>query len=285
MYSDKMVVRVHGDLRVRVRFHAHPHSDSTLLLVHGSLSTSQSFNRALGFLARHCNVVTFDQPYCGESRSLNPDMQVLDMRDEAQVVLDLIEHFEADQLMAFSWGGVASLRALAQRPATIERAIFSSFSPILNPAMLAYLERGTEYLATCDRQRMAQLVNDTLGRYLPPAARRCNFRHVASLDMLEYAQMLHQIRELTALGAERFMVCASQVDVPLLFINGELDEHTTPTDALHFADLVRSSEYVTIRQAGHFLELENEAACDAVARAAEGFLSAGTQAPRLRRTA
>ena len=64
------------------------------------------------------------------------------------------------------------------------------------------------------------------------------------------------------------------------------DEYnTTPTDALHFADLVRSSEYVTIRQAGHFLELENEAACDAVAQAAEGFLSAGTQAPRLRRTA
>src|SRR5690606_40912981 len=76
-----------------------------------------------------------------------------------------------------------------------------------------------------------------------------------------------------------------QVDVPLLFINGELDEHTTPTDALHFADLVRSSEYVTIRQAGHFLVLENEAACDAVAQAAEGLLSAGTQARRLRRSA
>ena len=91
--------------------------------------------------------------------------------------------------MSFSWGGVATLLALAQRPGRIRRAVVNSFSPQLNPAMLDYLHRGLDYLAACDRTQIGNLVNETIGRYLPQLFKRYNFRHVSSLDEHEYHQI------------------------------------------------------------------------------------------------
>lgn len=275
MYAEKAVVRVQGDLKVHTRFYPNPRSDSTIILVNGSLATSASFHQALRFLQPLFNVVLFDQPYCGQSRPYNKSLQMLGKEDEALILLDLIEHFRADQVMSFSWGAVSTLLALAQRPARIKRAVISSFSPVLNREMLDYLTRGQECLATCDRYRIATLVNDTIGKHLPPLFKRCNFRHISTLEVHEYAQMLHHIRQVLSLDADRYMQCVGNVDIPLLFLNGELDKHTTPTDALYFADLARRSEYVTIRNAGHFLESEHQTAWEDVREAVERFLLPG----------
>ena len=283
MYSEKAVVRVHGDLKVQTLFYPHPSSESTIILVNGSLATCASFSQALRFLSGLFNVVLFDHPYSGASRVHNPSLGMLDMEDEALVLLDLIEHFRADQVLSFSWGGVSTLLALAQRPARIQRAIISSFSPVLNEPMLDYLHRARDYMARGDRQEIANLVNETLGKHLPPMGQRCNFRHVSALEMHEYAQMMHSIRQVWSLGSEQFMQCVSNVDVPLLFINGELDEYTPPQEALQFADLARCSQYVTIRNCGHYLEQEHQTALEDVREAVERFLLADMTLPRLRR--
>lgn len=275
MYAEKAVVRVQGDLKVHTRFYPNPRSNSTIMLVNGSLATSASFHQALRFLQPLFNVVLFDQPYCGMSRPYNESLSMLGKEDEALILLELIEHFRADQVMAFSWGAVSTLLALAQRPARIKRAVISSFSPVLNREMLDYLARGQECLAACDRNRIATLVNDTIGEHLPPLFKRCNFRHVSTLEVHEYAQMLHHIRQVLSLDADRYMQCVGNVDIPLLFLNGELDKYTTPNDALYFADLARRSEYVTIRNAGHFLENEHQTAWEDVREAVERFLLPG----------
>lgn len=274
MYAEKAVVQVHGDLKVQTRFYPNPRSNSTIILVNGSLATSASFHQALRFLQPLFNVVLFDQPYCGMSRPHNNALRMLGKEDEALILLDLIEHFRADQIMSFSWGAVSTLLALAQRPARIKRAVISSFSPVLNRSMMDYLITGQEYLAACDRHKIATLVNDTIGRHLPPLFKRCNFRHISTLEVHEYAQMLHHIRQVLNLDADRYMQCVGNIDVPLLFLNGELDKYTTPTDALYFSDLARRSEYVTIRNAGHFLESEHQTAWEDVREATERFLLA-----------
>lgn len=274
MYAEKAVVQVRGDLKVRTRFYPNPRSNSTIILVNGSLATSASFHSALRFLQPLFNVVLFDQPYCGSSRPHNPSLPMLGKEDEALILLDLIEHFRADQLMSFSWGAVSTLLALAQRPARIKRAVISSFSPVLNRPMMDYLVSGQAYLAACDRHKIATLVNDTIGKHLPPLFKRCNFRHISTLEVHEYAQMLHHVRQVLSLDADRYMQCVGNIDVPLLFLNGELDEYTTPTDALYFADLARRSEYITIRNAGHFLENEHKTAWDDTREATERFLLA-----------
>jgi len=283
MYAEKAVVRVHGDLKVQTRFYPHPHSSSTIILVNGSLATSAAFAQALRFLCPLFNVVLFDQPYSGASRVHNRSQAMLGKEDEALILLDLIEHFRADQVMSFSWGGVSTLLALAQRPARIRRAVISSFSPVLNAPMMDYLKRGQEYMAACDRHQIATLVNETIGKHLSPLFKRCNFRHVSTLEVHEYAQMLHHIRQVLSLDTDRYMQCVGNVDVPLLFLNGELDEYTTPTDALYFADLAKRSEYVTIRNTGHFLEMEHQTAWEDVRQAVERFLLAADRVTGLRK--
>lgn len=283
MYAEKAVVRVHGDLKVQTRFYPHPSSHSTIILVNGSLATCVSFNPALRFLSTLFNVVLYDQPYSGASRVHNRSLAMLDTEDEALILLDLIEYFRADHVMSFSWGGIATLLALAQRPERIQRAVISSFSPFLNGPMLDYLQRGQEYMAACDRHRIAALVNETLGAHLPPMFKRCNFRHISTLEVHEYAQTLHHIRQVLQLDTHRYMQCVANVDVPLLFLNGELDEYTTPTDALYFADLARRSEYVKIRNTGHFLETEHQTAWQDVRLAVERFLLDKKETLRLRK--
>lgn len=283
MYAEKALVRTHGELKVQTRFYPHPSSNSTLILVNGSLATCAAFSQALRYLRPLFNVVVYDQPYSGASRVHNRSLAMLDMEDEALILLDLIEHFRADQVMSFSWGGVPTLLALAQRPARIQRAVIGSFSPILNDPMLDYLKRAQQHLAACDRHSIASLVNDTIGKHLPAMFKRCNFQHISTLEVHEYAQMLHHIRQVLKLDTDRYMQCVGNVDVPLLFLNGELDEYTTPNDALYFADLAKRSEYVKIRNTGHYLELEHQTAWEDARHAVEHFLLDSDAAPRLRR--
>ena len=272
MYAEKAVIRVHRDLKVHTWFYPNPTAESTIILVNGSLATSASFGQTLRYLRPLFNVVLFDQPYSGHSRTHNSNHLLIGKEDEALILLDLIEHFRADQVLSFSWGGVATMLALAQRPDRIKRATITSFSPIINPAMHDYLSRGKTCLAACDRQQIGNLINETIGEHLPPLFKRCNFRHVSSLDEHEYAQMLLHIRQVLELDSSQYMSCVSNIDIPLLFINGTWDKYTSVDDALHFADLAPRATFVRIAHTGHFLDLEHKTAWQDTRAAIEEFV-------------
>lgn len=276
MYAEKAVVRVHRDLKVHTWFYPNPASDTTIILVNGSLATSAAFGQTLRYLQPLCNVVLFDQPYSGHSRPHNPSLPLIGKEDEALILLDLIEHFRADQVMSFSWGGVATMLALAQRPARIRRAVVTSFSPILNPHMQDYLSRGRMHLAACDRQAVAMLINDTIGEYLPPLYKRCNFRHVSSLEEHEYSQMLFHVRQVLELDAGQYMSCVRNIDIPLLFINGAWDKYTSAEDARCFGELASDARFVSIAHTGHFLEMEHKTALQDTRAAVAGFVLGDT---------
>ncbi|WOD12413.1 alpha/beta hydrolase [Pseudomonas sp. NyZ704] len=272
MYAEKTLIRVHRDLKVHTCFYPNPNTAATIILVNGSLATSVSFNASLKYLRPLFNVVVYDLPYQGQSRGHNPELPLIGKEDEALILLELIEHFRADHLLAFSWGSVAALLALAQRPARIIKAIISSFSPVLNAPMLDYLSRARAALGACDRQAIGNLLNDTIGEHLPPLFKRCNFRHVSAREEFEYAQMLYHIRQVAGLDCDRFMSCVENVDAQLLFINGELDRYTSPADARLFAQMAPHSQFATIRHTGHFLELEHKTAWQDVKQAVERFV-------------
>ncbi|HDZ55798.1 MAG TPA: alpha/beta hydrolase [Pseudomonas xinjiangensis] len=274
MYAEKAVISVHRDLKVHTSYHPNPHATSTIILVNGSLATSASFNQTLRYLRPLFNVVLFDMPYSGQSRPYNPCPPIIGKEDEALILLELIEHFRADQVFSFSWGGVATLLALAQRPERIKRAIISSFSPVLNSAMRDYLAAALTCLAARDRPAIGQLINGTIGEFLPSFFKRCNFRHTSTLEDHEYAQMLFHIRQVLGLHSDNYMGCAGNIDVPLLFINGEWDRYTSPDDAQHFGKLASQAEFATIRHCGHFLEMEHKTAWQEVREVAERFLLA-----------
>jgi rhamnosyltransferase subunit A len=254
------VVDVHGTYKVHTEFYASPAARKTIILVNGSLSTTAAFAQTVKYLQTQFNVVLYDQPYAGQSKPHNSNAHSISKEDEAFILLDLIEHFRVDYLQSFSWGGVAALLALAQRPARIEKAVITSFSPLLNEPMLDYLEKGLSYLHAADGSNLGHLVNNTIGKHLPSLFKRFNHRHIASLDAHEYRQMFSHVDQVVHMENHCQMECLAGIKIPLLFVNGEHDEYAAPEDVRVLSQHLSDCHFATIDNAGHFLDMEHKAA-------------------------
>jgi len=282
MRPEIAVLDLQGQYRVYTEFYRAQGAEKTIILVNGSLATTASFAQTVRSLHPQFNVVLYDQPYAGKSKPHNRHQRPLTKETEAHVLLELINHFAADHVMSFSWGGACTLLALAQQPRHIKKAVVSSFSSVVNEPMRDYLERGSRYLSVCDRYQVGNLVNDTIGKHLPPLFKRFNYRHVSSLDSHEYAQMHFHINQVLNHDLERALRGSTNIDIPVLFINGEHDEYTTVEDARQFRAHVRNSHFSEIRGAGHFLDIEHKAASEATRNALLGFLKPTVRESRQR---
>jgi rhamnosyltransferase subunit A len=260
MKAETTVLDIQGQYRVYTEFYRADGAERTIILVNGSLSTTASFAQTVRYLHPHFNVVLFDLPYAGQSREHNRHERFLSREEEADILLELVEHFACDSVLSFSWGGIATLQALARQPKRIERAVINSFSPIVNQSMLGYLRAGLAVMRDCDRESIGMVLNGTIGKHLPSLFKRYNHRHVAGLEPYEYAQMSFHVENVLNNGGRSCVSFAGEIDIPLLFVNGEWDEYTTAEDARLFTQYVRHCEFRTIAQAGHFLDMEHKAA-------------------------
>jgi len=246
------------------------------------MATTASFAQTVKNLHPQFNVVCYDQPYAGRSKAHNRHEKHLTKEVEGQILLELIDHFAAEHVLSFSWGGAATLVALAHQPRRIERAVISSFSPVINAHMLDYLERGVDYLGNLDRDRVGHLVNNTIGKHLPSLFKRFNYRHVSSLAEHEYGQMHFHINDVLHSDRQCYLNAAKKINVPVLFLNGEWDEYTAAEDARLFGNHVAQSTFTTLQATGHFLDMEHKAACRDSQNALLGFLKPAQQVSRTR---
>jgi pimeloyl-ACP methyl ester carboxylesterase len=79
-----------------------------------------------------------------------------------------------------------------------------------------------------------------------------------------------------------YLKAAKQIDIPVLFLNGEWDEYTSAQDAKLFGQHIAKSSFGTIQATGHFLDMEHKAACRDSREALMGFLRPEQQPSRLR---
>lgn len=272
MRPEIAVLDIQGQYRVYTEFYRADAAEKTIILVNGSMATTASFAQTVKNLYPQFNVVLYDQPYAGKSKAHNRHEKMLTKEVEGQILLELIDHFAAEHVLSFSWGGAATLLALAQRPRRIEKAVVSSFSPVINEPMRDYLERGVDYLGNLERDRVGHLVNDTIGKHLPSLFKRFNHRHVSSLAEHEYGQMHFHISQVLNSDRLCYLKAAKQIDVPVLFMNGEWDEYTAASDAQLFANHVQYSTFSTLQATGHFLDMEHKSACRDSRQALLGFL-------------
>ena len=282
MRPEIAVLDIQGQYRVYTEFYRADAAEKTIILINGSLATTASFAQTVRNLHPQFNVVLYDQPYSGKSKPHNRNDHLLTKEIEGQILLELIDHFAADQVMSFSWGGACTLLALAHKPRRIEKAVISSFSPVINEPMRDYLERGSHYLSKCDRDEVGALVNDTIGKHLPSLFKRFNYRHVSSLDNHEYKQMHFHINQVLKHDLDNALRSARVIDIPVLFINGEWDEYTTTEDAQQFSKHVRNCHFSRIQSAGHFLDMEHKAACRDSRDALLSFLTPTPREHRVR---
>ncbi|MCI3911612.1 alpha/beta hydrolase [Pseudomonas viridiflava] len=272
MSPEKAVLDIQGQFRVYTEFYRADAAEKTIIMVNGSLATTASFAQTVRNLYPTMNVVLYDQPYAGRSKPHNRHEKPLTREMEGQILLELIDHFNAEHVMSFSWGGAAALVALSHRPKRLESAVISSFSPVLNEHMCDYLNRGMIHLGAHDRYEVGHLINNTIGKHLPSLFKRFNYRHISSLDLHEYDQMHYHISQVLEIDPGNYLTAAKNINVPVLFMNGAWDEYTAANDAVHFGKYVKDCSFSVIDAAGHFLDMEHKAACRDSKRALLSFL-------------
>ncbi|MGG5284239.1 alpha/beta fold hydrolase [Pseudomonas viridiflava] len=249
-----------GDYKVYTETYWKGSHVKTIMLVNGALSTTGSFGQTVKYLQPHYNIVLFDLPFSGQSRAHNADDMIVTKEDEVGILLQLIDRFQVNYLLSVSWGGVSALLALSECPASVEKAIISSFSPVLNEPMLDYIDKAQVYLAAREKRKIGSLLNDTVGKYLPRLFKLYNYKHLISLAEHEYGQIDFHISQIRQLSASNYVERFSSIKIPVLFVNGEKDEYTTVDDARTFADYIPRSTFDIVPDTGHFLDLESKAA-------------------------
>jgi rhamnosyltransferase subunit A len=260
MAIEKQVLALPSGLKIHVERHVFDPSFKTVILVNGALATTASFGQTIKYLSSSLNAICFDLPYAGQSRPHNgPCEFILTKDDEVEILMHLAHHFEPEYLLSVSWGGVASLFALARGCASIRRAAITSFSPFLNDAMVDYVTRARDHIAAGENLKAAQLLNDTVGCYLPRIMKLYNYRYLTKLPRSEQDQVAFHVNQILEMRPEQSLHEFQRIGCDLKFINGELDIYTTPSDVRRLGEYVRHAEFATVPGAGHFLDIEGRA--------------------------
>jgi pimeloyl-ACP methyl ester carboxylesterase len=277
MRTEQIVTGVLDRYAVYTEFHPSPNPRGTIILVNGALGTTTAFTQTIKYLLESFNVVAFDLPFAGRSKPHNRLDGLIFEDEEVAILLDLIARFRCSHVLAASWGSVAALLALARRPAGVRAAVAVSFSPIVNASFRHYMSELRLLLETAEgRDRIGDVVNTTVGRYLPRLIRNSNFRHIATLTPQEYAQIGLYVDQVIMMDTNRYVERCREIDVPVLFVNGELDEYASAEDARAMMEYMPSSSFSVIESAGHFLDLETRDARARTKAAIMGFLNANT---------
>jgi rhamnosyltransferase subunit A len=278
MESISTIENIDGRFNVHCEFQCHDPSFETVILVNGALATTTSFRQTVKYLKRRFNVLLFDAPHAGQSRRHNAGEGHLTKDDEVDILCRLIERFRPGYLISISWGGVAALLALARSRGNIKRAVIGSFSPVLNPPMLDYIDRAQTLLGQLDREGAANLLNDTVGKYLPRLIKLYNYRYLTSLPFEDAGPIAFHIRQILQLDSANYVEKLSSIRIPLLFVNGELDEYTSAQDVRALSRHVPHCEFLSVPDTGHFLDLESSAAWSLISQRVNEFFT--ERAPR-----
>ena len=139
-----------------------------ILFVNGAIATTNALRWVEKGLADF-EIVSFDFPHLGRSAAFNAGRPPSDPETDAAIVLALIEQLRPDYLISISWGGTAALMALAERPASVRRAVLGAYSLGVTASMH---DLGVELLTLIgvDNTAAARLVVGELGEHLSGAA-------------------------------------------------------------------------------------------------------------------
>lgn len=273
MRSETGKISVSGKYLIHFEYHEKEGADKTAIMVNGALATTTSFSQTIRNLKDHVNIVLFDLPFAGRSREHNTNTSgVLSKDDEVEILLYLIERFRVNFMISASWGGVSTLLSLARRPRTIEKAVICSFSPVINDAMYSYMVKARRFLCDLDIPGGAELLNSTVGKYLPRLLKAHNHQYLLSMVEGNEQQIMFQIDQIFELDHRNYIHHFAAIDVPVLFVNGALDEYTTAEDVRSLAKHIKYSEFAVIPDAGHFLDLESSRARRAAGEIERSFL-------------
>ncbi|MFI8418137.1 alpha/beta fold hydrolase [Serratia sp. NPDC078593] len=274
MKPETDIIRV-GEWNIYVERYIYPGITESVICVNGSFSTTLSFRNCVKSLKNSMNVILFDLPFIGKSRPHNQLSRLLPKSEEVTILNHLIERYQPTSILSLSWGGVATLMALSTRPCSIRKAIVASFSTRITPAMRSFIASAKTLLDEGKNNEIATLLNNELGKYLPGLLRQVNHEHIKNLDQEAYRQASFHIEQISALCHEDYLDIFHNIETPIMFINGERDEYTTPEDIRNIENDIQNCEFITVPETGHFLDMESRSASQCVGRFLNNYFLLG----------
>ena len=164
------------------------------------------------------------------------------------------------------------MMALAQSPSSIKKAVLASFSTQLNDSMLRYIKGARHYIQIGDVKTAAHLLNQEVGKHLPRLLKYINYKHLSRLDKQELQQVCFHIEQILSMNDTDYEQLLGNIEIPTLFVNGKMDEYTTPEDILIADKYMPRCAFEVVPNAGHFLDLENADARKRMEKILRGFL-------------
>lgn len=243
-----------------------------ILFVNGAATTLTALRWAEKGLSEF-DLVTFDFPAMG--RSWDVARRVSHGREgEASIVRSLVERHGPDHLASLSWGGVAALSVLAERPPSVKRAAVASFAARLSEPLRDLCATLTALIEAGRTEAAAALTVDALGERLPERMKSAFRRFCLELTPDQATHLRNHMLDVMASAASGAVSLLGAIDVPIAFVNGAADRFTPPESARGFEGLVRTATFHIVPGAGHFLALESPERADFVCRVGRDFFSA-----------
>ncbi len=206
-----------------------------LLLLHGYLSTKESFYPQIEYFSKFYRVTALDFLGFGESGELTEPFSVSDYADWLMQALDELGIVKP-LVIAHSFGGRVAVKCLSRGNA-FERAVLTGCAGIVP-------KRGFKYKV---RVKTYRFVKKFAPRYAEKKFGSSEYRSLSPVMRESYKRIVNEdLRE-----------DAKKISVPVLFIVGEKDTETPVSSALVYNASVVGSKLCILPNCGHFAHLDD----------------------------
>lgn len=270
MFEESAVVNANA-MNVYVEFFkSEEETRNRTLLINGALATSSSFSNWKKILKDKSDVITFDLPFTGKSKSFNKNNHnVVTVEDEVLILKKIISIYKPNVIASVSWGGASIFKLLNTAGVNCEHVIIASYSFEFNDVMRDYVRKANLFSKEKKFHDLALLMNKEVGEHLPKKMKQCNYKHLTSLDEIEYRQGCFHLNQISKMTNDNYEKIIKTSPCEFHFINGELDKHTPQNNIRDICSGRNGTSFYIVKGAGHFLDLEGKISRERMAKVFE----------------
>jgi pimeloyl-ACP methyl ester carboxylesterase len=248
--------RVYGDM------------PDTIVCISGAKQTMAVWRSFVKHLVPTHSIVVFDLPGTGRAEILSGAPQV-SFEEQQQVLLDVMAETARSKtvtLAAASWGTILAAYVAAKYPEKIEKMILGSFGVSTNDTILNLIQQGQNLYKQGEVARIAPLMIDTFGQYIPQSQKQQMVDQFANMDEQELLNFYEHCEFVKASRDISKLINLSHITAKTLVICGEQDAILDHDGIRAAVTKMPNCVYKLVPDTGHFLHWERPAILDTYSR-------------------
>jgi len=253
-----------GRFKVHSRTYGNASSEAPpIVVVNGARQSMASWKSFILRFKDKYRIVLFDFPGQGRSEVMTGDSSIT-LEEQSNILNSIIDNLPAREkvnIFASSWGGAVAANYAAKNSSKINKLILASFGLSANRNMVNTIESGQAAIESGNPHLCGEIIINQFGHNIPVNLKNQIMRQFQVMSMSNVSQFYAHISRslVTDLTSE---IAFRDITAQTLAVNGQ-DDPIIDCDSLSYLETVMPScERKVIRNAGHFLHLENVAILD-----------------------